>query len=110
MKNLQELSDSETTTEITRAVEVITGTEEGVLFFQYLHAVCGMSDTSLRLDATGVVDKDASINQEGRRALYLNLRPFINRNRLISIELPDLKPKEQTPIHRAKPKRGMTNE
>lgn len=90
MKNLQECEQHELPKAIQDCIEEIANTDAGIVFLQYMHAICGYSRPSVVLDATGKVEHEATLANEARRLLYIEMRKYIPREKLIAVELPDL--------------------
>ncbi len=62
--------------QIKRAVVTVAETEAGQMFFRYLHGICGYAEDNLVVGG-GRVDATATVINEARRRLYVQVRRYV---------------------------------
>ena len=70
-----------------KIINKICDTKEGVEFFKILKDMCGFDKFLLFTENNGAYYKELVLMNEYRRALYLELRNFLDKENIIKIEL-----------------------
>lgn len=70
------------------AIVSVAGTESGKAFLKYLHRICGQAESSLVLmPAEGKVSAEATLFNEAKRYVYLQVRGHVPPMALREIEI-----------------------
>lgn len=74
---------------LRQVINTVLKTAAGRDLFRHLHEICGFAKSSITVMSSGEVATEATVYNEARRGIYLNVRNRAAPELLIPIELPE---------------------